>query len=144
MRDQYFGWRGALGLAEVLFVQALPLPLLVFALLAGAPGWLVAIVLVPVVLRAGVLVGTARAYVHRPWTYWLSPLADLPAALALIGSAVRRSHTWRGRTYERAGGGGFQLVPQTHPSHSIHAPDHAGSGRPLPDDPDVFASRRPI
>jgi hypothetical protein len=35
--------------------------------------------------------------VQRPWTYWLSPLADLPVALALFVSALRRRHTWRGR-----------------------------------------------
>jgi dolichol-phosphate mannosyltransferase len=45
----------------------------------------------------GVLCGAARAYVQRPWTYWLSPLADVPVALALFASALRRRHTWRGR-----------------------------------------------
>jgi dolichol-phosphate mannosyltransferase len=48
-------------------------------------------------VRAGVLCGAARAYVHRPWTYWLSPLADIPVAGALFVSALRRNHTWRGR-----------------------------------------------
>jgi dolichol-phosphate mannosyltransferase len=47
--------------------------------------------------RIGVLVGAARAYVTKPWTYWLSPLADLPVAFALFASALRRRHTWRGR-----------------------------------------------
>ena len=45
----------------------------------------------------GVLCGAARAYVSRPWTYWLSPLADLPVTAALFASALRRRHSWRGR-----------------------------------------------
>jgi dolichol-phosphate mannosyltransferase len=36
--------------------------------------------------------------VRPPWTYWLSPLADLPAVALLAASALRRRHTWRGRT----------------------------------------------
>jgi dolichol-phosphate mannosyltransferase len=48
-------------------------------------------------VRLGVLVGTARAYPRRPWTYWLSPLADLPVAAQLWRSALRHRHVWRGR-----------------------------------------------
>jgi dolichol-phosphate mannosyltransferase len=48
-------------------------------------------------VRLGVLVGTARAYPRRPWTYWLSPLVDLPVAVQLWRSALRRRHVWRGR-----------------------------------------------
>jgi len=49
------------------------------------------------VMRIGVLAGTRRAYRNPAWTYWLSLLADLPVAAALIASALRRRHTWRGR-----------------------------------------------
>jgi hypothetical protein len=49
-------------------------------------------------MRIGVLIGTRRAYRNPGWTYWLSLLADLPVAAALIASALRRRHTWRGRT----------------------------------------------
>ncbi len=49
-------------------------------------------------MRLGVLAGTRRAYVRPPLWYWLSPLADLPAVALLIASALRRTHTWRGRT----------------------------------------------
>ena len=52
-------------------------------------------------MRLGILVGTRRAYVSRPWTYWLSPLLDLPVALTLIWSAMQRDHTWRGRPVRR-------------------------------------------
>jgi dolichol-phosphate mannosyltransferase len=54
-------------------------------------------------VRLGVLVGTARAYTWRPWTYWLSPLADLPVAVQLWRNALRRTHVWRGRTVVRGG-----------------------------------------
>jgi dolichol-phosphate mannosyltransferase len=59
-------------------------------------------------IRLGVLCGTARAYVDRPWSYWLSPLCDLPAALRIIQSALTRRHTWRGRSYVRSKGGEFE------------------------------------
>ena len=48
-------------------------------------------------IRLGVLAGTARAYRRAPWSYWLSPLADIPVALALWSSLCRRHHVWRGR-----------------------------------------------
>ena len=54
-------------------------------------------------VRLGVLAGTARAYMWRPWTYWLSPLADLPVAVQLWRNALRRHHVWRGRTLIRGG-----------------------------------------
>jgi dolichol-phosphate mannosyltransferase len=101
MRDQFFGSRGVLGLLEVLLVQALPLPLLALAMAFGAPPSLIAVEATLAACRLGVLAGTARAYVAPPLTYWLSPLADLPVALRLVSSALRRRHRWRGRTYAR-------------------------------------------
>jgi dolichol-phosphate mannosyltransferase len=110
MRDQYFGWREAAGLLGVLLLQAMPLPLFLYGAIAGAPGALVGTSAVLLLVRFGVLYGTARAYVERPWSYWLSPLSDLPAALRLIQSALRRRHTWRGRSYVRGKGGAFEPV----------------------------------
>jgi dolichol-phosphate mannosyltransferase len=110
MRDQYGGWRNALGLAEVALVQALPLPLLLIAWLAGAPWWALALPAALVAMRIGVLAGMVRAYVAPPWTYWLSPLADTAVAAAMLRSALRRRHGWRGRMYERAGTGRFRLA----------------------------------
>jgi dolichol-phosphate mannosyltransferase len=110
MRDQWFGVRGWLGLAEVVLVQALPLALLVAALALAWPIWLVAVEAMLVAVRIGVLAGTARAYEQRPWAYWLSPLADLPVAARVVASALQRRHSWRGRRYERVGGGRFRLV----------------------------------
>jgi len=104
MHDQFSGWQTVAGWLEIALVQALPLPLWL-ALLKNrtrARGvlWLNGLC---VVLRLGVLVGTARAYRRRPWTYWLSPLCDLPVVLKLANSALRRRHTWRGRTIVRGG-----------------------------------------
>ncbi|HET9017393.1 MAG TPA: glycosyltransferase [Thermomicrobiaceae bacterium] len=103
MRDRYAGIGLPLGLAEVALVQALPLPLLAALLLARRRGPAVAINAVLACARLGVLVGTARAYRHRPWTYWLSPLGDLPVAARLCASALRRRHVWRGRVLVTGG-----------------------------------------
>jgi dolichol-phosphate mannosyltransferase len=100
-RDAVSGAAGWLGLLEVVLLQALPLPLLLLGRPSGAPRRLNLMLLM---IRAGMLVGMARAYPSRPWTYWFSPVLDLPAALALWRSALRRNHTWRGRTNARQKG----------------------------------------
>lgn len=117
MRDQYFDWRGWIGLAEILAVQALPLPLVIgagaFTLAGPAQGvaWpVLGVEGALVALRLGMLVGMARAYARRPWTYWLSPLADLPIVLRILVSAIRRTHRWRGLTYRRDPIGRVRLV----------------------------------
>jgi dolichol-phosphate mannosyltransferase len=99
-RDAFFGVQGWLGLLEVLLAQALPLPLL----LLSPRGVLRQVNLLLVAARVGLLVGIARAYSPRPWSFWFSPLVDLPVALALWSSAFRPRHTWRGRTYVRQKG----------------------------------------
>ncbi len=110
MRDQYFGWREALALLGVLLVQALPLPILILATLLNWPLPVVIIGGFFLLLRLGVLCGTARAYPGRPWSYWLSPLADLAVVLRIIQFALRRQQSWRGRTYRRGKGGVFEPV----------------------------------
>jgi dolichol-phosphate mannosyltransferase len=112
-RDQYFGWREATGLLEVLLVQSLPLPLLFIAYTVGASGWVVAVNLILGLTRLGVVMGIARAYEWRPWTYWFSPLLDLPVALRLITSALRRRQVWRGRVYMRRAGGTFEPLDKS-------------------------------
>ncbi len=108
MRDRFFGLAGAAGLLEVTFAQALA-PLTLLALLALWRPFsplrlaLLAVTGALTALRLGTLGGVARAYTNRPWTYWLSPLCDLPIALRLWQSALRRTHTWRGRTLTRGG-----------------------------------------
>jgi dolichol-phosphate mannosyltransferase len=100
LHDQFAGLGTLRGLLEVTLVQALPVPL--GLLLAALPAdrtrrWALRLNLLLALVRLGVLVGTARAYPWRPWTYWLSPLLDLPVALALWRSLFCRRHTWRGR-----------------------------------------------
>ncbi len=106
MRDRFFGVAGVVGLLEVTFTQALA-PLTLLALLAT---WrplgptrvaLLGVAATLTALRVGTLFGIARAYPRRPWTFWLSPLADLPVALQLWLSALRRRHFWRGRILVR-------------------------------------------
>ncbi len=109
MRDQYFGVMQVIGLLEVLFVQALPLPLLILSVFLPWAPWSLALNFCLAVTRMGVTAGISRAYVERPWTFWFSPLFDLPAALRLIESALRRRHAWRGRVYLRGRDGGFSL-----------------------------------
>jgi dolichol-phosphate mannosyltransferase len=98
LRDAYARFGGWFGLTEVAVVQALPLPLtlaLACAHATASPAFAVAAILTCV--RFGVLAGSARAYVRRPWTYWLAPLADVPVTIALALANLRRTHTWRGR-----------------------------------------------
>lgn len=104
MRDQYSGISTVISLLEVALVQALPLPLLLLLAVTRVrsrwPGALNGILLV---MRIGVLFGTARAYRRRPWSYWLSPLCDLPVTVQLLRSAIKRWHVWRGRVFIRGG-----------------------------------------
>ncbi len=108
MRDQYFGWREAMGFPGILLVQALPLPAFLLGIGFGAPLWFLLLVGLLLAIRIGVLIGVARAYPARPWTFWLSPLCDLPVVLRIIQFALRRRHSWRGRTYVRQPGGRFE------------------------------------
>ena len=105
--------REATGLLEVLLVQSLPLPLLPIAYAVGALGCVVAVNLIVDLTRLGVLTGIARGYEWKPWTYWFSPLLDLPVALRLITSALRRRQIWRGRVYVRRAGGTFEPLDQS-------------------------------
>jgi dolichol-phosphate mannosyltransferase len=104
LRDRYAGRPGWLGLMEVTLAQALPLPLLLM-LRRSVPRSRFALAIngLLAVVRLGVLGGTARAYEWRPWTYWLSPLVDLPVAIQLWRNALRQKHIWRGRILVRRG-----------------------------------------
>jgi len=112
LRDQYFGWRQASRLGTALVLQAWPLPLLIAGFLLGAALWVQVILGTLFAIRVGVLIGVARAYPNRPWTYWLSPLCDLPVITRIIQFALKRRHSWRGRSYIRRPGGTFEPVSQ--------------------------------
>lgn len=113
MRDQYFGWREIVGLVGILLFQALPLPTLVLGIIFGAPLFLLIFAIFLLLMRIGVLLGVARAYPKKPWTYWLSPIADLPVVTRIIQFALRKRHNWRGRTYVRLKGGKFTPLVQS-------------------------------
>lgn len=86
-------WRQMGELAVVLLAQALPLP----RLLTGRGDLVDAALLAA---RLGTLAGTRPAYDRADAAYWLSPLADLPSAMAIARGITRRGRqSWRGRTY---------------------------------------------
>jgi dolichol-phosphate mannosyltransferase len=107
MHDHFSGWHTLLGWLEIVLIQALPLPLfLVLSLLRSRTRPALQLLLLNgllVAIRLAVLCGTARAYRRLPWSYWLSPLCDLPVALKLAASVLQRRHSWRGRIIFRGG-----------------------------------------
>lgn len=109
MRDRYFGWCEAIGLLEVLLIQALPLWILAVGAVLSLPQPILTLNGILLLTRAGVLLGTARAYRGRPWSYWLSPLLDMPAVLRIITSALKHRQVWRDRVYVRRRSGDYDL-----------------------------------
>lgn len=104
MHDRFSGVHTMVGLLEIIFIQALPLPLMFLLVpLHMRRNWMLLLNSILGAIRIGVLFGTMRAYRRRPWTYWLSPLCDLPVAVQLLRSALRRRHIWRGRVLVRGG-----------------------------------------
>jgi len=97
LRDRFTKWSSLLQLLELTLTQGLPMLSLGVLTLRPAVPSLRSVNLVLMGLRLGVLAGTARAYTRRPWSYWLSPLADPLVTLALWRSAFRRRHFWRER-----------------------------------------------
>lgn len=89
----------ALQLAEIAFVQALPLAAVIVTLARGGDttSLFFRTNLTLAIARLGVLAGTRRAYRETTNAYWLSALADIPVALRLLQSAFGRERTWRGR-----------------------------------------------
>lgn len=90
----------ALQLAEVAFVQALPLSIVVAGFIKGRDAYKTPLFrsnAALLLLRLAVLAGMHRAYVAPPATYWLSPLADLPALVRISSAAFEPTATWRGR-----------------------------------------------
>jgi dolichol-phosphate mannosyltransferase len=90
----------------LVLAQALPIPMLV-AIAAGAWSGAPRVVIdtliganAALLLTRVLLLGAlAKSYERPRATFWLSPLADLPAVLRVLWSTVARPRTWRGRTY---------------------------------------------
>ena len=85
--------RQLVDLAVVVLAQVLPLPRLL-----GRRGDPVDVVLA--IARVGTLAGTRWAYERIDLAYWLSPLADGLAAVAIGRGIIRADRQmWRGRHY---------------------------------------------
>lgn len=122
MRDQFTRVASLIGLCEVTLVQAAPLPLCALLALARSPAhgdrareatgrrphpatrrYSLLLQILLMLVRIGILVGTRRAYCRPRWTYWISPLLDVPVTCRLWASVVQRKQVWRGRTLLRGG-----------------------------------------
>ncbi len=117
LKDATPVWRRWLDVALVWSTQALPLPLLVglsamavlrtngsaTAAAEASPHWLLeALLLVNAsafVVRMMMLLALRGSYAQRGLPYWLSWLADIPAAIRLTLSTARVPRRWRGRSY---------------------------------------------
>lgn len=112
-REAWENWTRSLPMQDRFVPDATP-RLLEVALAQALPPWIAAISwrtlgrkhplallnIGLVAARIGTLAGMARAYETRPWTYWLSPLLDVPAVIRIWIMARRRIHRWRGRTID--------------------------------------------
>lgn len=100
MRDRFSRVSVDTGLFEVLLTQALPIWIVALsARFHASPSLLNRLNLGLFFVRIGVLAGMARAYRNCPWTYWLSPLADLPVTLRISFMSRKSRHNWRGREF---------------------------------------------
>jgi dolichol-phosphate mannosyltransferase len=85
-------WRQCADVATLSAVQALPL----VRVLAGRGD---VVDLAALLVRAGTLAGTRRAYAGAGVASWLSPLADPLAVAAVARGTLTRRRVWRGRSY---------------------------------------------
>jgi dolichol-phosphate mannosyltransferase len=92
--------RQRIELLFLLLVQGLPLPVLVVAMFAQLPAWLIDVNALLVGMRIVVLFATARSYEVRGVPYYASWLTDPAAWLRIAISTFRRPVRWRGRTYD--------------------------------------------
>ncbi len=111
LKDATPMWRRWFDVALVWSTQALPIPVLAtLALAGGAPllltpaMWgageaLAAVNLAALLVRLLMLVALRGSYAQRGWPFWLSFLADIPAAVRLTLSTARQPKAWRGRAY---------------------------------------------
>lgn len=111
LKDATPMWRRWFDVALVWSTQALPIPVLAtLAIGGGAPelltpaAWgagevLAAVNLAALGTRLAMLVALRNSYAQRGWPFWLSFLADIPAAVRLTLSTARQPRAWRGRAY---------------------------------------------
>ncbi len=109
--DTWNGWGRSLSLASVDNVGKVFGYSIGLALAQVAPLWMLVlgfstpVSLALLLVRVGTLFGMRRAYVQRDIWYWLSPLADTVALVAIFRGLIRQvfgsKATWRGRTYQQ-------------------------------------------
>ncbi len=105
LRTTWQGWGRSLGLPGVQAGLSRAVDVLVLALTMPVPLARMAmrqadvVDLVALALRVGTLAGMRRAVERRDAAYWLSPLADAPALVAMTIGGFRSTQTWRGRSY---------------------------------------------
>jgi dolichol-phosphate mannosyltransferase len=92
---------------SVLLILSMALPIPLLALLAGGitggspdvVDALIAINAAFLLVRVLLLGALAGSYERRGVTFWLSPLADIPAVYRVLLSTLKRPRAWRGRRY---------------------------------------------
>jgi dolichol-phosphate mannosyltransferase len=111
LKDATPVWRRWLDVALVWSAQALPLPILCISgsvalqrLNAGVPlSFALRLVLIvngwALFTRLMMLAALRGSYAQRGLPFWLSWLADIPAAVRLTISTLRTPKQWRGRSY---------------------------------------------
>jgi dolichol-phosphate mannosyltransferase len=103
IRDTFTGWGRSIALpgveppARQLVDAALLATVNVVPLGRLAAGRATPVDAVALALRVGTLAGTARAFARRGVSYWLSPLADPVALVAVVRGICRPHQPWRGR-----------------------------------------------
>ena len=88
-----------LDLLFLTLAQALPVPLLLLALVLPLPTAVVAMNVLLILVRLGLLAAVSGSYEQRGVPYALSWLADAAAVWRVVASTGRRPVTWRGRDY---------------------------------------------
>lgn len=109
--DTWNGWGRSLSLASADSTRRVFGYSIALALAQVAPLWMLVLgVSTPasialLLIRVGTLFGMRRAYVQHSIWYWLSPLADTVALVAIFRGLMRQvfgsKATWRGRTYQQ-------------------------------------------
>jgi len=113
LKDATPTWRRWMDVVLVWCMQALPIPMLVLCAVLVATGvvgpddsrWMLvqALALVnlsALTVRLMLLVALRGCYEERGTSFWLSWLADIPAAWRLTQSTARVPRSWRGRQYD--------------------------------------------
>ncbi|MGL6044419.1 MAG: glycosyltransferase [Sandaracinobacteroides sp.] len=111
MRDGHSSPLAVGPFAQLILLQAAPLPLLAAALIFGLPGWFLLVQAGLCLFRLGVLFGISGSYRKHAPSFWLSPLLDLPVILRLLQAQFQRRLAWRGRIYARSRDGTIRAMP---------------------------------